>query len=123
MSFCLFRRRHPFPGSHPPSIISAGKLNYCVRYGNRCDLPAIVTRFFSVPWLLPSKCYFRVRSHQHIYLQPLLWIVCFVLKPLKKRKRRLTLCSYFKCLGQALDLLVSVSLICYHTYTSDLSTT
>ena len=47
-----------FPGGRPPSIVSAKKLNYCVRNGNRCDLLAITTeeafcftkklRFFSV---------------------------------------------------------------------------
>ena len=32
-----------FPGSRPPSIVSADELNYCVRYGNRWDLIAIDT--------------------------------------------------------------------------------
>ena len=36
-------RRPTFPGSFPPSIIGAKELNYCVRDGNRCGLPAIVT--------------------------------------------------------------------------------
>ena len=31
-----FRQRLTFPGSRPPSIISAKELNYCVRDGNRC---------------------------------------------------------------------------------------
>ena len=48
------RQRPTFPGSFPPSIISAKELNYCVRDGNRCDLLAIVTGFsacgFSI-WL------------------------------------------------------------------------
>ena len=39
------RQRPTFPGSFPPSIISAKELNYCVRDGNRCDLLAIVTGF------------------------------------------------------------------------------
>ena len=42
-----FRQRLNFPGSHPPSIFSAKELNYCVRYGNRCDLLAIVTEYIS----------------------------------------------------------------------------
>ena len=33
------------PGSLPPSIISAKELNFCVRYGNRCDLLAIATAY------------------------------------------------------------------------------
>ena len=39
------RQRPTFPGSFPPSIIGAKELNYCVRDGNRCDLPAIVTGY------------------------------------------------------------------------------
>ena len=37
------RRRPNFPGGHPPSIIGAKELNYCVRDGNRWSLLAIVT--------------------------------------------------------------------------------
>ena len=37
-----------FPGSLPPSIISAKELNFCVRDGNRCVLFAIITRYHSV---------------------------------------------------------------------------
>ena len=39
------RQRPTFPGSFPPSIIGAKELNFCVRDGNRCSLPAIVTGF------------------------------------------------------------------------------
>ena len=39
------RQRPTFPGSLPPSIISAKELNFCVRYGNRCDLLAIATAY------------------------------------------------------------------------------
>ena len=39
------RQRPAFPGGRPPSIISAKELNCCVRDGNRCTLPAIVTGF------------------------------------------------------------------------------
>ena len=46
-AFYQFRQRLNFPGSHPPSIFSAKELNYCVRYGNRCDLLAIVTEYIS----------------------------------------------------------------------------
>ena len=41
----LNRQRPTFPGSHPPSIIGAEELNYCVRDGNRCNIFAIATRF------------------------------------------------------------------------------
>ena len=39
------RQRPAFPGSLPPGIIGAGELNFCVRDGYRCVLPAIVTGF------------------------------------------------------------------------------
>ena len=39
------RQRPTFPGSVPPSIISAGELNFCVRDGYRCVLSAIVTGY------------------------------------------------------------------------------
>ena len=32
-----------FPGSHPPSIVGANELNFCVRDGNRCGLIVITT--------------------------------------------------------------------------------
>ena len=35
-----------FPGSHPPSIVGANELNFCVRDGNRWTLAAINTNFF-----------------------------------------------------------------------------
>ena len=41
-------RRLTFPGSLPPSIISAKELNFCVRDGNRCVLFAIITRYHCV---------------------------------------------------------------------------
>ena len=34
-----------FPGSHPPSIVGACELNFCVRDGNRWNLTAISTGF------------------------------------------------------------------------------
>ena len=34
-----------FPGSHPPSIVDANELNFCVRDGNRWTLIAINTNF------------------------------------------------------------------------------
>ena len=38
-------RRLTFPGSYPPSIISAEELNFRVRDGNGCVLFAIATRY------------------------------------------------------------------------------
>ena len=37
-------RRPTLPGSCPPSTIGAERLNFCVRYGNRCSPLAIVTK-------------------------------------------------------------------------------
>ena len=34
-----------FPGSHPPSIVGAHELNFCVRDGNRWTLMAINTNY------------------------------------------------------------------------------
>ena len=34
------------PGGLPPSTIGVRRLNFCVRYGNRCIPSAIVTRYF-----------------------------------------------------------------------------
>ena len=48
------------PGSFPPSTVGAKELNYCVRDGNRCILPAIVTGL-RVP-LVPSKLK-SIKSH------------------------------------------------------------
>ena len=45
------RQRPTFPGSFPPSIIGAKELNFCVRDGNRCVLPAIVTGFVFILFL------------------------------------------------------------------------
>ena len=48
----LCRQRSTFPGSHPPSIIDAKELNFCVRHGNRCTLFAFITDSFM--YNLPS---------------------------------------------------------------------
>ena len=39
-----------FPGSHPPSIVGANELNFCVRDGNRWTLIAINTNSYG--WVL-----------------------------------------------------------------------
>ena len=44
----FIRRRPTFPGSLPPSIISAEELNFRVRDGNGCVLFAIVTEYVFV---------------------------------------------------------------------------
>ena len=43
-----------FPGSHPPSIVGANELNFCVRDGNRWTLTAINTNFSG--GFLPPLC-------------------------------------------------------------------
>ena len=40
-----------FPGSHPPSIVGANELNFCVRDGNRWTLTAINTNCMSSSFL------------------------------------------------------------------------
>ena len=39
-----------FPGSHPPSIVGANELNFCVRDGNRWTLIAINTNSNKIRW-------------------------------------------------------------------------
>ena len=39
-----------FPGSHPPSIVDANELNFCVRDGNRWTLIAINTNLCGDPY-------------------------------------------------------------------------
>ena len=56
-----------FPGGRPPSIVSAKKLNYCVRNGNRCGLLAIATEEMRfqlnlMPLLLSAKALLYLRS-------------------------------------------------------------
>ena len=41
----LYRHRSIFPGRRQPSIFDTDELNFCVRYGNRCDLIAIDTSY------------------------------------------------------------------------------
>ena len=38
--------RATLPGGRPPSTIAAKELNFCVRYGNRCILFAIITTLY-----------------------------------------------------------------------------
>ena len=40
-------RRPTLTGGEPPTTIGAEKLNFRVRYGNGCDLLAIVTKLLS----------------------------------------------------------------------------
>ena len=37
-----------FPGRRQPSIVGAGELNFCVRYGNRWTLTPINTNYIYV---------------------------------------------------------------------------
>ena len=41
----LKRHRAIFPGLEDPSIVTAERLNCCVRYGNRCDPLAMGTDY------------------------------------------------------------------------------
>ena len=97
--FNKFRQRLTFPGSHPPSIISAEELNFRVRNGNGWDLFAIITEFEF--YQLNNAEMFQASSQTYSHLS---FRLAFQL-------------------GQVLDLLVSISLTCHHAYTFDLSTT
>ena len=67
--FLSNRRRPTFPGSCPPSIISAKELNYCVRDGNRCILFAIVTGSLAC-YLCAILCHslIRIRLCMSLYM-------------------------------------------------------
>ena len=88
--FLKIRQRPTFPGSRPPSIIGAKELNYCVRYGNRCDLPAIVTGSLnSQPDLLRKSCGILQLKVRYLQNQIVKWDETdshgSYLKPLVKR--------------------------------------
>ena len=54
--FCaLFRQCPIFPGSCPPSIVSAEELNFRVRDGNGWDLLAIITGYQLKIYLLEDN--------------------------------------------------------------------
>ena len=48
-------RRPTLTGGEPPTTIGAEKLNFRVRYGNGCDLLAIVTKLFYPEGLFPQN--------------------------------------------------------------------
>ena len=86
------------------STIGAGGLNFCVRNGYRCDPSAIITRksfflLFSLSEFFSSSSRFPQNYSMYNFL-----------------------ISIPHNLGQALDLLVSVSSMYHYTYTPDLST-
>ena len=63
-------QRPILPGSYPPSTFGAGRLYFCVRYGNRCGPSAIVARLINyliiiavincLLWSLLSGWYFLI---------------------------------------------------------------
>ena len=92
------------------STIGAGGLNFCVRNGNRCDPSAIITRIFFSIYLSETSYQGSLKTATMYNLSLLFHLKLF--QP--------SLTSF--SLGQALDLLVSVSSMDHSTYTPDLST-
>ena len=84
------------------STIGAGGLNFCVRDGYRCDPSAIITRIIFFSLKFPSSG--SLKTTQCIMFQPYIHSIIYLR------------------LGQALDILVSVSSMDHSTYTPDLST-
>ena len=84
-----------FPASHPASIVDEYELNFCVRDGNRWTLVPISTNYLG----------YTLKTEHHNILR------------ISVQTR---VCAF---VGQALGLLVSVSLTHYCAYTPDLSTT
>ena len=69
-----------FPGSHPPSIVGANELNFCVRDGNRWTLTAINTNSFG--WL------FTISYVKSLPASNSFWIItpfCTLVKIIDKR--------------------------------------
>ena len=95
------------PTKRISSTIGAGGLNYCVRNGNRCDPSAIITRISLFSFFLPRKSL----SPDSLKTTQCITSTFFP-----------TLQLFFLYLGQALDILVSVSSMNHFTYTPDLST-
>ena len=57
-----------FPGSHPPSIVSANELNFCVRDGNRWTLMTINTNSYG--WVSTHLLYIKSFSASNIFGDP-----------------------------------------------------
>ena len=106
------RQQSIFPGGHPPSIFDAKELNFCVRNGNRWILLAFATAMVESIYV-PSKPNNDTSKKQFAI------VIYISLKSLTLMNLD-TICLF---VSQALGLLVSVSLIHYCTYTSDLSNT
>ena len=58
LSVFLIRQRPTLPGGHPPGTIGAGRLNFCVRNGNRCDPFAIAAGFLRNHKLVTNEAFF-----------------------------------------------------------------
>ncbi len=52
-----------FPGRRQPSIVGAGELNFCVRYGNRWTLTAISTNFIQLCFFFESRSFVCLLYH------------------------------------------------------------
>ena len=85
-----------FPSHFQLSIVGTGELNFRVRNGNGWTLTVNNTNY-------SFSCTFKTEQSMNVRVQGLF------------------ACTN-SCLGQALELLVPVSWMCYHTYTSGLST-
>ena len=73
------RRRLTLPGPCGPSTISTGELNFCVRYGNRCDLSVIVTRSSNCDNLRITSSDFSFAMLTYLYTLRLLTFIFLVL--------------------------------------------
>ena len=69
-SFSLSRQRPTLPREKPLSTIGDRGLNFCVRYGYRCDPASIITRIFSYSLsslTAPSKLYSTIYSDHKVF--------------------------------------------------------
>ena len=69
-----------FPGSHPPSIVDALELNFCVRDGNRWTLKPINTNSFICSCFSQAA---RVLYHKYANCQALFSLFSKILRSLR----------------------------------------
>ena len=118
------RRLPNFPGSFPPSIFSAGELNFCVRDGNRWNLSVIATG--NCGYFVSLFCTLTTAHRMILQTVPIssqfsvsdLLSLDFALLTL----RSAILIFSFQALNEAFDRLVSSSYTPYGASTDDLST-
>ena len=121
------RRRHHLPGRCQPSTISAWRLNFCVRDGNRWNPPAIVTgnrhaaASFASLSLACSAVYPHAENYTGIQFDPAITLCSSF--PSASLRLSSASASFFRSLLRSSPRPISISkLPHYCAFTADLST-